>query len=145
MPGERQLVPLQQPDGQDDASHTQVLLKQRVPSPHAGPVPHRQEPVPQLFARVGSQLAHRAPFDPHAAAVGAVTQVPPAQQQLGHEVASHTHMLPEHLEPGAHAELVPQRQRPVSQLSALPAAHVAHVAPPLPQVVVDTAVMHALP
>lgn len=77
VPGERQVVPLQQPSKQLVASHTHWLLKQRCPVEHAGPVPHRQLPVPQLFATVGSHAVHAAPWVPHALGDGADTQVVP--------------------------------------------------------------------
>ena len=65
VPGERQLVPLQQPCRHEVASHTQVLLKQRVPAPHDAPVPQRQLPLPQLLATVVSQAAQLLPRVPH--------------------------------------------------------------------------------
>jgi hypothetical protein len=51
-----QVLPAQQPEVQDVESHTHWLLKQRVPAPHAAPVPQRQAPPPQLLAVVASQL-----------------------------------------------------------------------------------------
>jgi hypothetical protein len=58
VPGERQLVPLQQPSEHELESHTQALLKQRWPWPHCAPVPQRHAPLPQLFERVRSQVWH---------------------------------------------------------------------------------------
>lgn len=72
-----QSAPAQQPVGHVVASHTHWLLKQRCPVVHAGPVPHRQLPVPQLFATVGSHAVHAAPWVPHALGDGADTQVVP--------------------------------------------------------------------
>ena len=57
-------MPLQQPEHEAE-SQTHWLLKQRVPAPHAGPVPHRQPDEPQLLASVVLQLVHWAPPDPH--------------------------------------------------------------------------------
>ena len=65
VPGERQAVPLQQPDGHEAESHTHWLLRQRAPAVHAEPVPHLQPVEPQLLASVMLQLTHWAPPDPH--------------------------------------------------------------------------------
>ena len=56
VPGARQVVPEQQPCEQVVESQTHTLLKQRVPAPHCALLPQRQVPLPQLLARVESQL-----------------------------------------------------------------------------------------
>ena len=56
VPGARQLAPAQQPCGHEVESQTHTLLKQREPEPHCAVVPQRQVPLPQLLARVESQV-----------------------------------------------------------------------------------------
>ena len=86
-------VPLQQPVAHEVASQMHWLLKQREPVPQAAPVPQRHAPPPQLFAVVVSQVMHMEPLPPHWVGETAVMHVVPAQQPVGHEVASQTHWL----------------------------------------------------
>jgi hypothetical protein len=81
-------------------------------------VPQRQLPSPQLLARVALHAAHAAPFEPHCVIVGVPTHELPTQHPVAHDVASHTHAPATHLEPVEQAPLKPQRQVPLSQLSA---------------------------
>lgn len=55
-----QVAPAQHPAGQDWASHRQDPLTQLVPAPHAGPVPHRHDPVTESHwsADLVSQATH---------------------------------------------------------------------------------------
>ncbi len=101
--------------------------------------------MPQLLARVLSQAWHWLPAAPHWAVVSAVTQRLASQQPFPHEGASQTQTLPEQREPAPHGALVPQRQPPVSQLSAVRLLQLVQVAPLLPQLEVETAVMQVLP
>jgi hypothetical protein len=56
--------PEQQPLGHEAASQTHVPFEQRCPSPHAGPAPHVQPPLPEHPSLVdASQPAHtQVPF-----------------------------------------------------------------------------------
>ena len=58
VPGETQVVPLQQPVGHELASHRHTPLKHRWPTLQAAVVPQRQVPFPQLFASRLSQVWH---------------------------------------------------------------------------------------
>ena len=145
VPGERHEVPLQQPRPQDVESQTQVLLKQRCPVAHAALAPQRHEPLPQLLAVVASQVVHCAPPAPHWETVSAVTQLVPAQQPPPQVVASHTQTLFAQCRPAPQAGLLPQRQLPVSQLSAPRELQAEQVAPLLPQTEVDSTVLHVPP
>jgi hypothetical protein len=85
---------LQHPVGQDAPSQTHVPPKQRWPVPQAALLPQEHAPfASHPSATVGSQLAHMAPGAPHAVTESGL-QVAPAQQPLGHEVASHPHTPP---------------------------------------------------
>lgn len=75
--GETQVLPEQQPDGQDVALHTQTPPWQRWPAPHAAPPPHRHWPPLQVSATVLSQATHAAPPEPQAATEVPVWQAPP--------------------------------------------------------------------
>ena len=145
VPGDRHVFPLQQPCAHEVLSQTQALLKQRWPAPHEGELPHWQAPVPQLLALVRLQDWHCAPEVPHSEVVRAVTQVPAEQHPLAQEVGSHTHTLPRQRVPAAQAAWLPQRQPPVSQLSAAVGLQLAQVAPPLPQAEVESAKTQVLP
>lgn len=70
------VAPLQQPFGHVVASQTHWPETQR-PVEHAGPKPHRQEPLSQLSAERASQAVHAEPKDPHCCVVTAVMQVVP--------------------------------------------------------------------
>lgn len=92
VPG-KHVVPLQQPP-HDVPSHTHAPPTQCWPAPHASPLPQRHAPPLQVSARTGSHAAHDAPAVPHALVVGTALQLVPAQQPVGHEVASHTQRPP---------------------------------------------------
>lgn len=108
-------------------------------------MPHRQVPLPQLFAREVSQATQACPLLPHCETVREVTQSVPSQQPAAQLVLSQTHWLLMQREPGPHGGPKPQAHSPVSQLSAVPAAHAMHVAPKLPHALVETAVTQVLP
>ena len=73
-----------------------------------------------------------------------LTQVSPEQQPEGHEVASQMQALFTQREPDPQAGPKPQRQVPLSQLSA-PLVQAEQVAPLRPQAAVVTAVMQVVP
>lgn len=76
-----QAVPVQHPEGQLVASHTQLPLTQWLPAAQIAPPPQRQVPAAlHASARTGSQALHAAPPVPHRAAVAGFTQVAPLQQ-----------------------------------------------------------------
>jgi len=75
VPGLRQVVLLLQHPLHEVESQTHALFKQCVPAPHAGPVPQRHDPLPQLLAVVRLHEVHCAPPVPHSLAVGAPTQL----------------------------------------------------------------------
>jgi hypothetical protein len=84
-----QLVPSQQPFGQELASHAQAPERQRWPAPQAGPLPHAQVPDgEQPSARVTSQLVHSAPPAPQVDRLAGL-QVAPVQQPSGQVVLLH--------------------------------------------------------
>ena len=91
-PAVRQLVPEQQPLAHDTPSQTQAPLTQCWPAAHgAPPLPHTQAPFGEQWSdRTGSQGLQAPPPLPHASIAGG-WQLPPLQQPVGHEVASHTH------------------------------------------------------
>ena len=78
--------PEQQPVGHEVASQTHTPALQRRPAPHGAPEPQAQAPLRQL-SLWESQAAHIMPTGAQAAAVG-VVQTLPAQQPVGHDVAS---------------------------------------------------------
>jgi hypothetical protein len=83
------------------APPVQVPPVQVCPAPHARPLPQVHVPVAeQLLAEVGSQVTQVDPFAPQAARAR-VWQVLPAQQLVGHDVASHWHKPPTQLWPPA--------------------------------------------
>lgn len=82
---------------------------------------------------------------PHAAVLTAVTHAPWVQQPAAQAVASQTHWLATQRAPAAHAAFAPQRQVPVSQLSARLTSQAAQVCPPEPQATVETAVWQVVP
>lgn len=107
-----QAPPTQQPLGQLVPSQTHAPSRQRWPAEQAGPAPHAQAPVAeQASATSGAQAVQAAPAVPQVAIVGAL-QKPPAQQPVGHELASHA--------PGAS---VWQSAEQPSPASALPSSH----------------------
>jgi hypothetical protein len=123
--------PAQQPLGHEIGSQTQAPPEHRCPAPHAGPPSHRQTP-PTHESAVEPQATHAAPPVPHADALGAV-HVDPAQQPLGHDVASQTQTPPEHRCPAPHAGPPPHSHIPFTHESALE-PHARQTTPPIPQV-----------
>ncbi len=100
---------------------------------HEGPLPHwHAPPAEHVSALAGSQGVHDPPPTPHWEGEG-IVHVVPLQQPPGQDIASQTHIAPEHRWPAAHARPDPQLQAPPLQPSAtapqlmhaLPAA--AHV------------------
>jgi len=86
-----QVVPEQQPDGQETPSQMHWVPSQRCPGEHSGPVPQRHFPLAeQALAVAGLQATHAAPPEPQDAAV-AVKHWPPRQQPSGQEAASQRH------------------------------------------------------
>ena len=87
-------------------------LQMQAPATHASPapqgafVPHLQLPPPQLSLVSASHVPHAPPLVPQLALLG-VLQVLPAQQPVGHEVASHTHAPPTQRWPTPHAAPLP--------------------------------------
>ena len=129
-----QILPAQHPVGHESLLHTQVPFTQSCPIPHAPPSPHRQAPAAEQPSDVALPHAlHAAPAAPHWAAVVVVTQVVPAQQPLGHDVASQVHLPAAQRWPAAQAGLAPQRQAPFVQVSARVVSQGVHTAPPTPQ------------
>ena len=113
-------LPTQQPLGHDVESHTHwPLPSQRCPLPQAAPLPHRHWPPAHWLAFAGSHAEHAPPPAPHWLALGALTQVEPAQQPLAQVLA----LQPVHAWP--------------TQVCPL---HVAHAAPPVPHAVFDVPV-----
>ncbi len=80
--------PLQQPFGQDAASHVQAPPWHACPVVHAGLPPQVHMPFVHASDCVGSQVMQPLPPIPHAFSDGAV-QTLPLQHPLGHEVALH--------------------------------------------------------
>lgn len=110
--GVTQLLPLQQPVAQlVELQPVQACAVQVNPPPHA---------------------AQAAPPVPHSALAVPALQTFPAQQPVGHEVASQTHTPAEQAWPAAQGGPEPQAQAPLVQRSDF-ASHAEHVAPPLPQ------------
>jgi len=125
----------QQPDGHEVPSQTQVLATQRWPSAHApAALPHRHVPVAEQLSERASQATQVEPALPHADS-DRVEQVVPAQQPLGHDVASQVQSPLTQRWPPLHAAPVPQPHVPaVVHLSDLAASHTVHAAPLAPQV-----------
>jgi hypothetical protein len=94
-----QVVPSQQPSGQDVESQTHWPARQRWPVVHTAPPPHVQAPAVHPSAAVPSHALHAAPAVPHVVA-DAWLQVSPEQQPLGHTQPLQT--------PPLHCSLAPQ-------------------------------------
>jgi hypothetical protein len=62
-PNATQALPLQQPDGQEVASHTQLPATQRWPAAHADPRPQRQAPLEHPSASA-PQSTQALPLEP---------------------------------------------------------------------------------
>ncbi len=95
LPGSHVVPPWQQPVGQDAASQMHLPPEHTWPLPHAAPPPQVQLPLVEQPSPVVPQLAHVAPFVPHAIADG-VVHVVPEQQPVGQDAESQTHFPPEH-------------------------------------------------
>jgi hypothetical protein len=103
---------LQQPLGQDVASHTQLPLTQRWPAAHAGALPQEQAPaLEQLSVLVGSHARHADPPAPHALTERPL-HVGPEQQPVAHVIEQPLH---------------------VPLLHVSPVGQLMHAEPPLPQ------------
>ena len=107
--GERtsHVVPMQQPSGQDVASHTQLEPVQRCPSLHSAPPAHVQAPVALHPSALDE--SHGAQLDPWAPQVLAVegTQALPLQHPMQ---TPQLEQAPSQISPGAHcAHFVPSR------------------------------------
>lgn len=139
-----QLPALQHPVAQAVASQTHVPPTQRVPTPHAGPVPQAHAPFAHALVVTGSHDLQAAPLDPHVVR-DEVEQVRPEQQPVGQDVASQTHVPPLQRCPVAQAGPAPHLQLPpAAQVSALVALQTRQTEPPEPHDVVD-APMHVGP
>jgi hypothetical protein len=132
LPG-RQLVPEQHPPGHEVPSQTHAPPTQRAPLGHAAPVPHTQAPPAEQASAVRSQRTHAPPDLPHAVSE-AGRQVDPAQQPVGHDVASQTQLPPRQRWPAPQDGPAPQAHEPAAvQWSAVAALQVVQAPPPAPQ------------
>lgn len=147
-----QVVPWQQPPPQELEVQMHAPPWQRWPGAQLAPVPQRHAPLPQLSLSCVSQPAHAAPAVPQEPVVVAVMHDSPLQQPVAQDVPSQTHWTPLQREPAGQlvavhaqvppwhswvapqAELAPQRQPPLVQLSARSASQVVHEPPAVPQV-----------
>jgi hypothetical protein len=124
----------QHPVGHDVPSQTQVLATQRWPGEQASAVPQRQVPVAEQLSDRASHVTQVAPAFPQVA-TPRLAQVAPAQQPLGHEVASQMQRPPTQRWPPAQALPAPQEQTPAAlQPSALVTSHATQAPPLTPQV-----------
>jgi hypothetical protein len=130
----RQLVPEQQPPGQEVRSQRQAPPAQRWPASHGGPEPHWQVPVVVQWSEpFAAQAPHAPPFTPQVV-TDAVRQAPAEQQPVGHERASQTHFPLAQRWPALHAAPAPQAQLPPAvQVSASAASQEIHATPGAPQ------------
>ena len=126
-------------------SQTHRLLKQRCPVPHAGPAPQAHEPELQLFALVRSHAWQLLPAVPQIDVESVVTHEFPLQHPPAHEAASQTHTLLAQRVPTPQGPLVPQRQVPVSQLSARMLSQVMQALAEEPHAAVETATTQVVP
>jgi hypothetical protein len=139
-----QMLPEQQPLAHEVAPHTHAPPTHRCPAPHEGPVPQAHAPPLQVSALVASQVAQPPPAVPHALTVGAVHTLP-AQQPLGHEVASHTHAPPTHRCPAPHGAPAPHTHAPFLHVSAFCGSHAPHAPPAPPHADADGEVTQVFP
>ena len=130
----RQLVPAQQPCGQEVRSQTQAPATQRCPAPHGGPDPHWQVPVVvQRSELLTAQAKHVPPFTPQVV-IEAGRQTPAAQQPAGQDRASQTQLPLAQRWPATHAAPEPHAQLPPGvQVSASAGSQEIHAAPGAPQ------------
>ena len=110
--GGLQVAPAQQPSGQ-------LTLLQPLQRPSVQVCP-------------AGQASQAFPPTPHDAGVLPATHAPPAQQPSGHEVASHTQVLPMQRWPAAHTAPTPQRQTPADEQLSACWSQTVQVAPPAP-------------
>jgi hypothetical protein len=143
LPGSHVLF-RQHPVGHDAESHTHLPPEHTCPLPQAVAPPQVQLPVAEQPSPVVPQLVQLPPPVPHAIDEG-VVQVLFWQQPVGHEVASQTHLPPEHSCPVAHAVAPPQVQVPLVEQPSAVAPQLVHEAPAVPQVAEDVGVLHVLP
>jgi hypothetical protein len=129
-----QTPPAQQPPAHEVASHTQAPPTQCWPAAQVAPAPHWHAPEDEQWSlRTGSQATQPCPPVPHCPEDGEVQAVP-AQQPLGHEVASQTQAPERQRCPSAQGGPVPQAQAPAGeQPSALVTSQLTHSAPADPQ------------
>ncbi len=117
------MLPLQQPPGHDVASHTHWPLPL-----HSWPVAHA--------AQVAPPVPHDAlDSEPYGSQVPVL---PPLQQPLGHDVASHTQTPPRQRFPEGQAGPLPHVQVPLAHVSVVVGSHAAHVPPLAPHDDVDS-------
>ncbi len=140
------VVPSQQPFGHEVASHVHTPATQCSPAPQGPPVPQWQTPAEeQLSEATASQLTHVEPAAPHIASEREL-HVDPAQQPLGHDVASHTQRPPAQRCPSAHAGWPPHVHVPADEhASEVEAWHATHAAPLMPHAVSPVADWQVLP
>lgn len=135
----------QQPVGHEVPSQTQVLATQRWPSAHApAALPHRHAPVAEQLSERASQATQVEPALPHAAS-DRVEQVVPAQQPLGHDVASQVQSPLTQRWPPLHAPPVPQPQAPAAVHLSDREASQTMQAPPLAPHVATPATLQTAP
>jgi len=80
----------------------QPLAQQTFAPVHAAPPEHLHAPA-HWFAVVAEHAVHALPPPPHTLVVLPGLHVVPLQHPFGHDVASHTHLLPEQCCPAPHA------------------------------------------
>jgi hypothetical protein len=137
--------PWQQPVHPEVALQTHAPPEQIWPVEQAAPPPHVHVPVAEQPSPVLPQLTHADPLAPQFEPDVGVTQAPPAQQPLGHDVESQTHAPPWQICPVPHAAPGPHEHAPeVEQLSAFVGSQVTHALPFVPQLESD-AVSHVVP
>lgn len=113
-------------------SHRHAPATQRVPTPHAGPLPHAHSPPVQRSAEAFGHDAHARPRLPQLAAELARHTLP-SQHPPAHDVALHTHAPFTHARPGPHGACTPHAQLPAVQRSVFTVAQLAQIAPAVPQ------------
>ncbi|MEP6652412.1 MAG: hypothetical protein ABJA82_03585 [Myxococcales bacterium] len=97
------------------------------------------QPLHRPFVHTSAvgQASHVLPPAPHELAVSPGRQAPPEQHPFGHDVPSHTQVLPIHRWPSAQVFPVPQRQFPLAEQLSARLSHTAQVDPASPQVSSD--------
>jgi hypothetical protein len=128
-----QVLPAQQPEGQDVLSQRQAPAMHLCPDPQGAPDPQAQVPLAaQASAEVVLQETQVAPAGAHRVAERG-WQVVPSQHPEGQDVASQTHVPLEQRWPVPHTEPNPHRHSPRGeQLSACALSQDAQLAPPTP-------------